>query len=178
MILHDRLNTVINLTHSIACVESGNARALQRVIASPRCGACSAFCGPAVPGRFWRNELRWCSRATLNKRVQSRSTKQQRKSIILSILPVVMPYDRAIARQAGAGTGRICYQKLSQARKSTCTYDMCAPTLAMRVCSVGCRSRMRLPSEIQASMSWVLGEQEGVQHVLALEQDMEGVYNT
>ena len=102
--------------------------------------------------------------------------KQQRKSIILSILPEVMAYDRAIARQAG--TGKFGGQKLSQARKSTCTYDMRATKLARRVCSGGCRSHTRLPSEIQASTAWVLGEQEGVQHVLALEQDMEGVYNT
>ena len=53
MIVHDHLNTVVNLTHSVASVESGNTRVLQRVIVSPRCGSCDAFCGPTLPNSVW-----------------------------------------------------------------------------------------------------------------------------
>ena len=74
-------------------------------------------------------------------------------------MPAVLACDRAIARQAG--TGKCGGQKLSPARRwSMCTYDTCATKWARRVCSGGCRSHMRLTSEVHASTEWVLGEQE------------------
>jgi hypothetical protein len=59
------LNTLINLTYSVVCVESGNVRVSQCVIGSPPCGGGCDFCWPTVSGRYdRRNELRSVRRAT------------------------------------------------------------------------------------------------------------------
>ncbi len=153
--MHDHLKNVVNLTHSVACVESGNGDG----IAACDCVAAVwfLFC-QLLSSSAWAVLEERAPRATLNEHVRSRRMKQQRKSIILDIPPEVMAYDRAIARQAG--TCKFGGQKLSQACKPTCTYDMCAPTLARRVCSVGCRSHMRLLSVIQSSTAWVWGSRK------------------
>ena len=75
---HVDLNTSINLTHSVACVESVNARSSQRAIASPPCGSCCPFVGQQCPGGYGGTRSVGAEGRTsrLNELVQSQHMKQ------------------------------------------------------------------------------------------------------